>query len=447
MYFLSIKNWLRNNKALILILLVSFALCLFYSFYYQIKPAVDARAYDVIATNIINGNGYQEDLKVDLAHDYAITRVGPLYEYFLAGIYKIFGHHYGPVWVFQALLHVLTAWLVYLTALLIFAGNEQQKKIGLWAAAIFGFYPDLIEISAMLMTETFYLFFVCLMFYLFFIYFIKGGQWLSLVLGLIFGLTVLARPPVLFLIPVIAFYFFKDKKIWPSILFLVSFTTVFIPWTVRNYNAYHEFMPLGTAGILNFEIGNYHGASGEQKPSDDQAAFMGNHTIVESANRSVEKFKLFLKEHPGEFLKLTALRINKYFSIIRPIGFWFYQQGWSQFLFIISSAFASVFLFVLGLGGFIMAFKSKNEALYYLLAFTVFTPLIIFITVVETRYRFQIYPLLAILAGYCATLLNDRQKWWADKVLRYSILIIFTNGMIDLLSSIDKLKERLGRFL
>lgn len=165
-----------SNKALFLILIGSFFVCLAYSFYFQITPVVDARAYDNIAQNIVNGNGYREHLTGELSNDYAIARVGPLYEYFLAGFYKILGHRYGPVWLAQALLHALTAWLVYLTVLTIFVDNEKKKKMGLWAAAIIGFYPDLIEISAMLMTETLYLFFTCLMFYLFFSLFLSAGQ-------------------------------------------------------------------------------------------------------------------------------------------------------------------------------------------------------------------------------------------------------------------------------
>ena len=35
-----------------------------HSFYFKIKPAVDARAYDRIAMNIIGGNGYVEDATV-----------------------------------------------------------------------------------------------------------------------------------------------------------------------------------------------------------------------------------------------------------------------------------------------------------------------------------------------------------------------------------------------
>jgi len=441
-----ILSFWRQNRVLILILAGSFLASVVYSFHFRINPAVDARAYDNIAQNIVSGNGYREHLTGELANDFAIARVGPLYEYFLAGIYKIFGHSHGVVWFWQALLHSLSAWFVYLTALLVFVDNDKRKKIGLIAAVIFGFYPDLIEISAMLMTETLYLFLVCLMIYLFFLYLSKGGNWRPALLGLSSGLATLARPPVLFLIPVILFYFWRQKLWRPALLFLVVLILVFMPWTVRNYQVYGQFMPFGAAGQFNFWIGNYHGGSGEQEPTVQHQQFLETHKAVDINSESMEQFKGFVFNYPAEFLKLTLLRMNKYISVIRPMGFWFYQKGLGQFLFIFSSAAASIILFVSGLGGAIKSFMEHKERFYYLLALTIATPLIIFITVVETRYRFQVYPLLSIFAGYFFTYLFSGRKWLLDKVLLLSIALIFTNGLIDLLLSFAKLKERLGLF-
>jgi len=435
-----------NKKILLLILSFVFAASLFYSFYFRIRPQVDARAYDTIAMNIVSGNGYKEDMSTDIQHDYAIARVGPLYEYFLAGIYKVFGHHYEAVWIIQALLRALTAYLLYLIGLLVFSKEEKKEKMALWTAGIFGLYPDLVEISAMLMTETLYLFLVCFMFYVFFRYFFQPNNWLVIGLGGIFGLAVLGRPPVLFLLPVIIFYFLKKKKILATTLFLIAVFAVFTPWTIRNYQVYNKIMPLGAAGNYNFWIGNYHGGNGEQEQNEEQQSFLANHKAVEINAESLRQFKNFLCHYPGEFAKITLLRVNKYFSVIRPMGFWFYQSGLSQFLFIFLSALTSVFLFIFGLGGFIRAFKSKNEALYYLLAFTIFTPLIIFITVVETRYRFQIYPLFAIFSAYFINILGEGKKWFIDKILWYSILIVSLNGVVDLILNIEKLKDRLESF-
>jgi len=438
-------NFIKKNKIIVIIILFSFSLSLGYSFYFQIKPMVDARAYDGIAMNIAAGHGYRYNLQGELKEDWAIMRVGPLYEYFLAGIYYVFGHSYGWVWIMQALMHALSALFIYLTCLLIFKDFRQKKKIGLAAAVIFGFYPDLIEISAMVMTETFYLFLFCLAIYVFFKYFSKAGVWPAIILGLVFGLATLARPPVLFLIPVVLFYFYSKRKILLGVLFLIVMMAVFTPWTVRNYKIYDKFMPFGVAGAYNFWIGNYHGGNGEQEPTQEMKKYAHEHGILAIPAEATRQFKGFLREYPGEFVKLTMLRVNKYFSIIRPMGFWFYQTGWSQFLFILSSATASVILFIFGIAGFIKSLYLRREKLDYLLAFTIITPLIIFVTVVETRYRFQIYPLLAIFASYFLVYLWEKREW-LNKILWFSLALVLANGLLDLVLSWERFQERLGLF-
>ncbi|MFH0852565.1 MAG: glycosyltransferase family 39 protein [bacterium] len=445
-----LKDFLKNNKILLIILLLSFCASLFYSFHFKIKPLVDARAYDKIAFNIVSGQGYREDLDKDLAHDYAIARVGPLYQYFLAGAYKIFGHDLRPVWILQAVVHALSAWLVYLTVLLIFFNSERKKTIGLWASAIFGFYPDLIEISAMLMSETLYLFLLCLMLYFFFWHFRQKSYWLVACLALASGLAVLARPTVLLFTPVIIFYFYRGKLWRQGILFLIILAAVFTPWTVRNYAVYQEFMPFGAAGNFNFWIGNYHNGNGEQEPTDEQRQFAATEEVKNINGESLARFKEFLRDYPAEFLKLTIFRISKYFSVARPMGFWFYQTGLGQMLFVLSSALASCFLFVLGLGGIIKSvfFKkeTQREALAYLAVFALSVSLLVFVTVVETRYRFQIYPALAIFAAYFLVALGRIKTWAYNKILWAAIGLIFLNGLVDLLLNLERFKEKIGLF-
>ena len=74
------------------------------------------------------------------------------------------------------------------------------------------------------------------------------------------------------------------------------------------------------------------------------------------------------------------------------------------------------------------------------------TPLIVFITVVETRYRFPIYPLLAIFAAYFIVSLGSRFKWRSEKLLWLAVALIFLNGAVDLFLNIGLIKERLNGF-
>ena len=116
----------KSNKIISFVVIASFILSLAYSFYFKIKPSVDARAYDTIAQNISAGYGFRENTDRDILYDYSIVRAGPGYEYFLAGLYTMFKHNYEPVWIAQAFLHALSVYLIYLIARRIFL---KTKKI------------------------------------------------------------------------------------------------------------------------------------------------------------------------------------------------------------------------------------------------------------------------------------------------------------------------------
>jgi 4-amino-4-deoxy-L-arabinose transferase-like glycosyltransferase len=451
-----------KNRKVVWLLAICFAVTVAYAFVHQIHPVVDARAYDQIGWNLAQGNGYFEDPSHDPIFDTAIIRVGPLFEYMLAGVYTMFGHHYEPVWVIHAILHTLSALFIYLTAKIVFARLERVETIALWAAGLFAFSPDLIEIAAMLMTETLYLFFFTVLVY-YFMWFVesdKGGIQSKFVvlLGVITGLSILARPPVLFILPVIYLYFLLKKKWKEALIVTVAIVAVFTPWSIQNYQTYGQFMPTGGAGVYNFWIGNHEGASGEQVQPQEAVDYIAEHGVIALQDESFRQFTSFVLEHPLEFAKLTLLRVNRYFSVARPMGFWFYQDGWQQLAFILSSVLWSGTLFVLAVAGILKGmsiyktrltnclYAKDNPAWSYIVYFAMLTPLVLFITVVESRYRFQIYPLLAIFAGYAAVCIFSKKKWWKNKFLLWAMSIIGVNTLVDVGLSFGKVIEKLGLF-
>src|SRR3989338_518375 len=128
---------MRARTILTYILLGTFLISVIFSFYYKISPTVDAKAYTRIARNMVAGLGYIEHIENagHIADDDAIVRVGPGYEFFLAGLYLITGGQNLPiVWIAQALLHVLTAFFLYKIALLLFSEHENRTRIALLAA-------------------------------------------------------------------------------------------------------------------------------------------------------------------------------------------------------------------------------------------------------------------------------------------------------------------------
>ncbi len=97
-----------------------------FSFYVADHPRVDARAYDRIAWNLAQGFGYVEDVSMaeTPVKDDAIIRVGPGYQFFLAGVYVMAGHQYWVVWLLHALLRGASVVLIYMIARQLFTSTR-----------------------------------------------------------------------------------------------------------------------------------------------------------------------------------------------------------------------------------------------------------------------------------------------------------------------------------
>lgn len=432
-----------KNKILMIVVL-SFVASLAYSFWYRISPVVDAQAYDRIAVNFIAGNGFREDTTQSFDHDSAMLRAGPGYEFFLAIIYRYTGHHYEVVWIMQALLHALTAWLIYKSALFLW---PDKKIIGLIAAGAIGFHPDLIEISAMVMTETLYLFFVALIIYLFVKLMSQRSILIVGLFGLTLGLGILTRPPLMLFMPIILFYFLVKKYWREAILFISVLIVVMTPWTIRNYRVYHRFIPTTLIGDYNLWVGNTLLSNGGQISGgfNPVTTYVADYGVRDLSTASQSAFRSFIIEHPDSFAKLTAMRLIRYASLIRPMGFWFYDQGWSQIIFVALSGVSIALLFIFGLTGLLLGLIERDDKKWYLIALALTAPLPLLATVVESRYRFQIYPFLALF-GACAFSQLMEKKVLTRKVFLISVVVLVGLSLIDVGMSWDVVIEHLNRF-
>jgi len=438
----------KQTRVIFIIVLLSLLLPLIYSFYHQIEPIVDARAYDRIAVNIVEGNGFREYAEGDLVDDISILRAGPVYEYFLAGSYAIFGRIFEAIWILQALLHALTTYLVFLIGSKFI--EHRGALVGMVAAILFGLHPDLIEISAMVMTETVYLFLVVLTVYLFGrSYKSPDSQITVAMLSLSTGLAILARPPVLLFIPIIMLFYFIKKK-WRSLaVFIVLTILVLTPWTMRNQEIFDDFIPTTLIGEYNIWIGNTLLSNGGQIAGGPNPAteYSDEFGFADFKSKATGEALSFISEYPGKFISLTATRVVRYFSLIRPMGFWFYQSGLPQGIFILSSLLAIALLFITGFAGLFIGARDKDHFVRFLALFAVSAPLLIIFATVESRYRFQIYPFLALLAGFLLAKLTESPNREILKRSLVPVLFLVGISVIDLFLFSETVIEHLERLI
>jgi len=198
----------------------------------------DSYRYDEIGLNLVNGYGY-----VDGEFMPTMER-SPAYPFFLAVIYKIFGHYYFFVQLIQIALFILTVILIYKIAKLIF-----DEKIAIYSMAITAFFPTLANYPSYILSESFFIFLLSLVvFFGIKVYFTDNLKY-YLLLGFSLGLAALCKIIMLpFIFVVILWLIFlkfkssnKMKFVVKIFIMILAFMILVIPWMSRNYLKFGSF--------------------------------------------------------------------------------------------------------------------------------------------------------------------------------------------------------------
>ncbi len=246
------RKWFgdRDPKTLAAVCLV-FAIALVVRLLYlsQIKPiplfeapVIDPGMYDTNAMNILGS---------------AITEKAfyqaPLYSYFLALIYKVFGHNYLVPRLFHSVIGAVNCVLV-----LIIAAQLFSRRQGLLAGCIAALYGPFIYFEGELLRPVLIIFLALLML-LCILHWSEARPIWAAVAGLFMGLSVITRENILIVVPVVLVYFWvsaKDRRWYAPVSFLLLMVIPIIPVTVNNYKKSGDFVLVSTQGAMNFYIGN-----------------------------------------------------------------------------------------------------------------------------------------------------------------------------------------------
>ena len=177
----------------------------------------------------------------------------PLYPYFLAAAHAVTGSLTG-IKVLQALLGSLLIPALYRLGRASFG-----QRAGIGAAAIAALYPELIWYAAHFWCETLFL--------VFFWWALErtvaassGGSLRDAALaGALFGLAVLTRETLLYVMPMAALFLVfagGQRRLRHGVILVAVALAFVLPWTARNWIQFHAFIPVSTGGGLNLYQGN-----------------------------------------------------------------------------------------------------------------------------------------------------------------------------------------------
>jgi len=178
----------------------------------------------------------------------------PLYPYFIAVPFALFHSLEAVKWA-QVAVGALLVPAVGRAGVLAFG-----PRTGLVAAGITALYPELIWFAAHFWSET--LFMVLLWWALerLIASDARGSTGAAAVAGLLWGLAILTRETILYLTPLAAAWLAWSPRRGAArkraASFLLCAVLTVAPWTLRNWIAFHAFVPVSTAGGLNVFQGN-----------------------------------------------------------------------------------------------------------------------------------------------------------------------------------------------
>lgn len=384
---------------------------------------LDAKFYDEAARRIAGGDLFGGP----------VFFFGPLYSYFVALWYALFGPHLAVVRFVQAVLGAAGCLVVYELG-----RRCYSRRAGLLAAALCAVHAPLILYQGTLLYDQLAALLVPLVVLAFLRAVERGRRRDLLIAGALLGLTALGRANVLLFLPLALLAFWKREAFvepdaeagsqpdvrnpWTAwILAVAACVVVILPATVRNLAADGEFVPITANAGINFYIGNGPEATGgyvmpegvdvrEDALGSDYAAAQAGHPLKpgETSRWWWRRALAWDRRHPGRFVSLLLRKAALFWGAydLPQIEHPGVMRTYSPALRVPHLPFG--LLAPLGLVGLAFTWRRRRARLVGLFVLAYFLSVIPFFVV--GRYRLPIHPLLMVTTAGGLWWLVDRLR-------------------------------------
>lgn len=382
--------------------------------------SLETSGYDAYAVNLLNGNGYTrfDDLHPD-------SDLPPLYVFFLAGVYAVFGRDVRAVAVVQGVLDLITVTLVYLTGRRVF-----NRRTGLLAAALTALYPYMLY-QDLTVNDT-ALFICLLMLAVYAIYRVEDMTWAAAT-GAVLGIAALTKSFVLLLVLLWGLWLLTRRG-WRRGLLLAAVMgvvagVVVTPWAVRNTLLHGRLVFISTNGGSNFHQGNnsctrHYLLSGwdVQWTGDCWEPPPSGLSEVELDAWHMQRAQAYLMDDPGRAVVLFGIKALVLWSpVLTPhavppdvadqVGLVLqYEQPAFQLARVVHFLYFMPLLLAAVIGGWLA--QRHHAPLWPLLAVFVAITFTYTLTHPSTRYRMPLDPLLFIFSAYALTWMWGKMRTW-----------------------------------
>ncbi len=385
---------------------------------------------------------------------------GPLYPYLLAFLLKITGSDYFWTRLAQMIIGSASVSLLYLLGREFFS-----EKIARLASLANVLYGTIIFYEGLFLIEVLFVFLNIFGLWLF----ARGRDYprrkTYLLAGLAFGLSAIARPNILLVLPFLALWLFlyQYAKIGTKavIILLVVFSAgvalPILPVTIRNFVVADDLVLISSQGGINLYLGNNPSAEGLTMIMPEivldarvpVSKFVATVTAYEEktvchplkpseessfwANRA----KQFMFEHPGQFFGLTFRKLVYFFSGFEnsdQYDIYDYRQYsplLSVLIFDRGLKFPFGLLAPLALVGIALSYRRWRELAPLLIFVAAYIPTVI-LFLVTARHRLTVIPILLLFASYAVFYFWDAARKGGLKRLAFPatgaiLLLVLSN--------------------
>jgi hypothetical protein len=375
-----------------------------------------------IARALITGYGYSDPFaNAYLAHTGPTAWLPPLYPLLLAAIFRVFGVFTpASAWVLFTIQSAFSAATALATWEI--AARCFSRRVALWSAWLWALYPAAMQYAVrwpweMTITTALFSFTLVLALRMRDVdrstFYVDRSQRTTdneqpttswLLFGLLWALIALSNSTLLIFLPVCALWILLPTRYRPhalrdATLAALLFLACIAPWTIRNWQAFHAFIPL--RGNLGAELymGNGPGSNGllmeyyHPFQAPEQLRLYASLGEVRYVAQRGALARAFIAAHPAHFCADVARRIYFFWiGVPHPADEAWYNEAGRTLNF--------AFISIAGLLGLGLALRRRVRVAGLFAWAFLLLPIPYYLITVHARFRHPLEPLICILAVY-----------------------------------------------
>ena len=373
-----------------------------------------------ISRALATGFGYADPFN---GHSGPTAWAPPLYPLLLAGVFKLFGvYSLKSAWVILTLNSLFSAAIapaVYEIAWRCFGRNARGLRIALWSGWLWALYPAAMQYAVhwvweMSLSTALFSWIIVLALR---IRNLEGDAApthrpqplrLWILFGCLWGLLALSNSSLISFLPFCGLWMiwpeFKDGRIAPAlrnaVLAAICCCAIVSPWIIRNWYAFHAFVPLRAnfgAELYESTLASNNGFpwGGTLSLAERDPGFMRYKQIGEVAFSKEQgaKAMLTIHQHRRTFVELAVKRFYFFWmSVPHP----FDKSATLELL----REFSYGFISLGGIFGLALAFRHHIPGAWLFFWAFVMLPALYYFVTVQARFRHPLEPIMTVLIVY-----------------------------------------------